>query len=90
VISSRRVSWAGHATRKKNLERRAQFLSEYLKERYLLGYVRKDGRIILKYIFYKERGSVDRTWLAEDKIHWRAFMNAKTNVTYLLTELSPS
>jgi hypothetical protein len=63
-----------------NLERRVTFFSGYLKERYRSGDVGKDARIILKYIFYKERGSVDRTWLAEDKIRWRAFANAKTNL----------
>lgn len=56
-------------------------MSEYLKERHLSGYLGKDVRIILNYIFfYKERGSVDWIWLVEDKIQWRAFVKAKTNL----------
>jgi len=82
VIKSRRMRWTVHVARLVRGEACAGFWCGNLGERDHWGEPDVDGRIILRWIFWKwdVGGGMDWIELAEDRDRWRALVNAVMNL----------
>ena len=75
VIKSRRMRWAGHVSRMGERRGIYRIWWENLRERDHLGDSGIEGRIILRWIFWKWYGDMDWIKLAQDRDRWWEFVN---------------
>ena len=81
MIQSRRMKWAGHVARMGESRVLYRILVGKREGRRPLGRHRRRWGIILRWIFRKTRGrGMDWIGLAEDRVRWRALVNAVMNL----------
>jgi hypothetical protein len=80
MIKSRRMKWAGHIACMGERRGTYRVLVGKTEGKRPLGIHRRDGRIILKWIFSKCDGGMGWINLAQDWDRWQALANAAVNL----------